>query len=100
MEPGESIEEACAREIYEEAGLRTQAVRYHSSQPWPFPTNLMIGLFAEVGPGEARPDQSELEAVVWLTREQVRAALAEEGDVLLPPQLAIARRLIESWAEG
>ena len=99
MEPGESIEEACAREILEEASLTTTAVRYHSSQPWPFPTNLMIGLFAEVDPGEARADQSELEAVVWLTRSEVRAALAEEGDVLLPPRLAIARRLIETWAQ-
>ena len=99
MEPGESIEEACARELLEEAALVTTSVRYHSSQPWPFPTNLMIGLFADVGPGEARADQSELEAVVWLDRRQVRAALAETGDVLLPPSFAIARRLIETWAE-
>ena len=100
MEPGEAIEEACAREVFEESGLRTTAVRYHSSQPWPFPTNLMIGLIAEVADGEARPDLTELEAVAWLTREEVRAALREEGDIRLPPPLAIARRLIEDWAEA
>ena len=98
MEPGESIEEACAREIGEEAGLATTTVSYHSSQPWPFPTNLMIGLIAEVGPGEARPDQSELEAVIWMTRGEVRAALEDRGDVRLPPPLAIARTLIDHWA--
>jgi NAD+ diphosphatase len=100
MEPGESIESACAREVFEEAALRVSAVHYHSSQPWPFPTNLMIGLIAEVEEGEARADQSELEAVVWLKREDVRAALREEGEVRLPPPLAIARALIAHWAEG
>ena len=98
MEPGETIEEACAREIFEESALRTTAIRYHSSQPWPFPTNLMIGLIAEVAEGEARADLSELEAVVWLDRAGVRAALREEGEVLLPPPLAIARQLIAHWA--
>ena len=98
MEPGESIEEACAREVQEEAGLTTLSVRYHSSQPWPFPTNLMIGLIAEVSPGEARPDEAELEAVVWLTRPEVQAALDDQGDILLPPPLAIARTLISHWA--
>jgi NAD+ diphosphatase len=117
MEPGESIEEACAREIAEEAGLSVAAVRYHSSQPWPFPTNLMIGLIAEVEAGEARPADSELEAVRWVTRAKMREVLAAQSDdwpsgpteaahdpetpppeLGLPPPLAIARRLIESWA--
>ncbi len=100
MEPGESIEEACAREIHEECGLTALSVRYHSSQPWPFPSNLMIGLFAEVGPGEARADQAELEAVVWMSRDEVRAALDGEGEVRLPPPLAIASTLIAHWAQG
>ncbi len=100
MEPGETIEEACAREVAEESGLATLSVRYHSSQPWPFPTNLMIGLIAEVGPGEARADQTELEAVVWMSRDEVRTALQEKGDIRLPPPLAIAHALIAHWAQG
>jgi NAD+ diphosphatase len=100
MEPGESIESACAREVQEECGLVVSSIRYHSSQPWPFPTNLMIGMIAEVEDGEARADQSELEAVVWLTRAEVRAALADDGEVRLPPPLAIARQLIEHWTQA
>ena len=100
MEPGESIEEACAREVQEEAALVTTSVRYHSSQPWPFPTNLMIGLIAEVAEGEARPDDSELESVIWLTRGEVRIALEDQGDIRLPPPLAIARTLIAHWADS
>jgi NAD+ diphosphatase len=101
VEPGESVEEACAREVREEAALTVSAVRYHSSQPWPFPSNLMIGLIAEVEDGEARPDLTELEAVRWLTRSQARD-LAEgklEG-ALAPTRTAIAYHLIRDWAFG
>lgn len=99
VEPGESIEEACAREVQEEAGLTVTGVRHHSSQPWPFPTNLMIGLIAEVAEGEARPDQTELEAVRWLTRAEARDMLAgRHPEVAAPPPLAIAHQLIRSWA--
>lgn len=99
MEPGEAIEEACAREVMEEAGLTVSDVAYHSSQPWPFPAQLMIGLIAEVTTDEAAPDQTELEAVAWLTRAEARAVLDETHPTIhAPPPYAIARRLLESWA--
>ena len=99
MEPGEAIEEACAREVMEEAGLTVSGVAYHSSQPWPFPAQLMIGLIAEVTTDEAAPDQTELEAVAWLTRSEARAVLDETHPTIhAPPPYAIARRLLESWA--
>ncbi|WP_313576370.1 NAD(+) diphosphatase [Brevundimonas sp.] len=99
MEPGEAIEEACAREVMEEAGLTVSDVAYHSSQPWPFPAQLMIGLIAEVTTDEAAPDQTELEAVAWLTRSEARAVLDETHPTIhAPPPYAIARRLLESWA--
>ncbi|WP_406852363.1 NAD(+) diphosphatase [Brevundimonas sp. BH3] len=99
MEPGESIEEACAREVKEEAGLRVVDVRYHSSQPWPFPAQLMIGLIAEVADDNATPDQTELEAVVWLTRKEAQAVLSgTHPQVHAPPPYAIAHQLISAWA--
>jgi len=75
------------------------STRYHSSQPWPFPSQLMIGLIAEVSDDQARPDQTELEAVAWLTRAEVRAMLAGEHPTIhAPPPIAIARSLLEAWA--
>jgi NAD+ diphosphatase len=101
VEPGESIEEACAREVKEEAGLTVTAVRYRSSQPWPYPSNLMIGLLCEVSHDEARPDLTELESVRWLTRAEARALVDGrlEG-VTAPPPFAIAHSLIRDWAEN
>ena len=100
LEPGESIEEACARELAEEAGLRTRQVRYHSTQPWPYPSSLMIGLIAEVEDDEGTPDQTELSEVRWFTREEAKQLLKGEIEgVFAPPPLAIAHQLIKAWAE-
>jgi len=100
LEPGESIEEACARELNEEAGLRTRKVRYHSTQPWPYPSSLMIGLIAEVEDDEGAPDQTELSEIRWFTRNQARDLIAGKLDGTFAPQrLAIAHQLIKAWVD-
>lgn len=99
IEPGESIEEACAREVAEEAGLTVTSVTYHSSQPWPFPHQLMVGLICTVDSREARPNQTELESVAWLTRAEARAVLdGTHPDIHAPQPFAIAHSLIRAWA--
>ncbi|HZL00048.1 MAG TPA: NAD(+) diphosphatase [Caulobacteraceae bacterium] len=101
LEPGESIEEACARELFEEAALRVREVRYHSTQPWPYPSTLMIGLIAEVEEGEAVADQIEIDEVRWFTRAEAGALIAGQlDDAKAPPALAIAHQLIKAWAQG
>jgi NAD+ diphosphatase len=100
LEPGETIEEACAREVKEEAGLTATSVVYHSTQPWPYPSSLMIGLFAEVTDDNATPDQTELDEVRWFSREETRALLKGEiPGVSAPPAMAIAHQLIKTWSE-
>ena len=101
LEPGESIEEACARELHEEAGLRATKVTYHSTQPWPYPSSLMIGLIAEVENDDAAPDQAELEEVRWFTRTEAQALMRGElSDAKAPGAMAIAHQLIKTWAEA
>jgi NAD+ diphosphatase len=97
VEPGESLEEAVAREVREEAGVAVAGIRYHSSQPWPFPTSLMLGFEATYAGGAPRPLDRELQDVRWFARDEIARAVAGEGPLLLPPPLAIARRLIEGW---
>lgn len=100
LEPGESVEEACARELHEEAGLKTLSVRYHSTQPWPYPSSLMIGLIAQVEDDNATPDQTELSEVKWFTKAEARDVLAGKYDgVSAPGALAIAHQLLKAWAE-
>jgi NAD+ diphosphatase len=101
LEPGETIEEACARELSEEAGLHTLKVRYHSTQPWPYPSSLMIGLIAEVDDDEGAPDQTELSEVKWLTRDEARRLLQGKLDgMMAPTPMAIAHQLIKAWVDS
>jgi NAD+ diphosphatase len=97
VEPGESLEEAVAREVGEEAGIAVTDVRYVSSQPWPFPASLMLGFKAAYAGGEPYPHDRELQAVRWVTRAELRRAAAGEGEMQVPPPLAIARRLMDGW---
>jgi NAD+ diphosphatase len=101
LEPGESIEEACARELFEEAGLKTVSVAYHSTQPWPFPNSLMIGLIAQVEDDNAAPDQTELSEVRWFNKAEARDLLDGKIQGLgAPGGMAIAHQLIKAWAES
>ena len=99
VEPGESIEEAVARELLEEAGVAASGVRYVASQPWPFPGSLMIACLAEAGSAAITLDRDELEDAMWVDRDGVAAALAGEADApfLAPPPFAIAHTLLKIW---
>ena len=101
VEPGESIEEAVAREVFEEAGVRVGKVSYLASQPWPFPSSLMIGCHAEALDDALTIDHTELEEAGWFTRDEVAAALRGEDDArfIAPPPQAIARHLLQWWME-
>ena len=100
VEPGENLEEAVARELFEEAGIRVDRVRYIASQPWPFPSNLMVGAFARSTTFELTLDEDEIEEARWVTKDDVRAALAGTGDWNAPPPLAIAHTLLKAWVDG
>ena len=101
IEPGESIEEAVARELWEEAGIRVRNVRYVASQPWPFPSSLMIACTSEAEDDTLTLDTTEIEEAGWFTADEVRAALAgdESAPFIAPPPFAIARNLLEHWLE-
>ncbi|MEN6542374.1 NAD(+) diphosphatase [Parvibaculum sp.] len=101
IEPGESIEEAVARELHEEAGLKVSHVTYHSTQPWPYPSSLMIGCHAVADTDEFKIDGIELSAGRWFTRAEIQAVLAGKGDgsFWLPPPFAIAHQLVKAFAE-
>ena len=99
VEPGESIEEAVAREVMEEAGVAVRDVSYVGSQPWPFPSSLMIGCHAHALSAELTVDHTELEEADWFTRAEVAAAMAvdEDGRFIAPPPQAIAHHLLKWW---
>ena len=99
VEPGESIEEGVAREVLEEAGVRVRDVTYVASQPWPFPSQLMIGCHSHADSDELTIDETEMAEVEFFTREQVGAALEGNGPFVAPPPHAIAHHLLQWWME-
>jgi NAD+ diphosphatase len=99
VEPGEELEAAVAREVFEEAGVVVEDVRYHSSQPWPFPASLMVGFTARALERTLDTSGDELDDARWMTRDEVRAAV-DAGELLLSPVDSISRRLVDEWLEG
>ena len=102
IEPGETIEDAVRRETFEEAGIKVARVRYHSSQPWPFPASLMIGCHGEAVTRDITRDEKELEDCRWFDRAETMAILSgrHAGGIAAPPPIAIAHKLIRNWAES
>ena len=96
VEPGECIEGAVIREVSEETGVQVGEIHYQSSQPWPFPSSLMLGFRARAVDGTIRVDQDELQDAQWFTREQIRSGLLEER-LQLPTNISVSHRLIEGW---
>jgi NAD+ diphosphatase len=102
IEPGETIEEAVRRELMEEASVKVGDVRYYATQPWPFPSSLMIGCFADAVNRDVKADETELAEVRWIERRAARELIegkAVEG-IRVPPAIAIAHHLIKAFALG
>jgi NAD+ diphosphatase len=99
VEPGESLEDAVAREVREETAILVGAVHYHSSQPWPFPANIMLGFYAEATSRDITVDYGELEDARWFERDWLRSH-ADDDSFRLPRRDSIARRLIQDWLAG
>jgi NAD+ diphosphatase len=95
VEPGESLEDAVAREVREETGVDVLDAEYHSSQPWPFPSSLMVAFVARAEPGSVARADEELEDVDWFSRADIAA-----GRPVLPPPQSVAFRLIEDWYDA
>jgi NAD+ diphosphatase len=102
VEPGETIEEAARRETLEEAGIVCGEVRYFASQPWPFPSSLMIGCHAQALSRDITVDREELEDARWFSRAEAAAMLRKEhpDGLFTPPPVAIAHHIIRAWVEN
>ncbi|MGI9336256.1 MAG: NAD(+) diphosphatase [Gammaproteobacteria bacterium] len=99
VEPGETVEQAVAREVREETGVRLDAVHYRSSQPWPFPSSIMLGFTAHAATTAIQRNDNELEDARWLTRADI-AAEVHAGTLRLPRRISIAHRLVEDWYDA
>jgi NAD+ diphosphatase len=99
VDPGESLEQAVAREVMEEVGVEVTDVAYFGNQPWPFPASLMVGFFARAVTTEIHVDGEEIEAARWFSRDEMRDE-AERGSLVLPGGISISRSLVEAWYGG
>ncbi|HEV7960796.1 MAG TPA: NAD(+) diphosphatase [Rhizomicrobium sp.] len=101
LEPGETMEEGVKRELKEEAELEVGEVRYHASQPWPFPSSLMLGCYAQARAKHFRIDGREIESARWMGKTEIRERLAggREDGIKLPAVIAIANKLIADWVD-
>lgn len=90
VETGETLEQAVAREVYEETGIRIANIRYYASQPWPYPCGLMVGFYADYVSGEIHVQEEELKTAGWFERDSLPP---------IPGKMSIARQLIDAWAE-
>ncbi len=101
VELGETVEEAVRREVYEESGVKVGDVRYVKSQPWPFPSSLMLGCIAQAESEEITVDHAELVDARWFGLDEIRKALAAEpGPLFVPPPFAIANHLMQAWVDS
>ncbi|MGH7493354.1 MAG: NAD(+) diphosphatase [bacterium] len=98
VEPGETLEAAVMREVWEEAGVRLFRIHYHSSQPWPFPASIMLGFHAQALSMDLRLNSAEISEAAWWTRAELRAAV-QLHQIKLPTEVSIARRLIQDWLD-
>ncbi|MEM1379859.1 MAG: NAD(+) diphosphatase [Pseudomonadota bacterium] len=99
LEPGETLEQCGERELFEEVGLRAQTMDYHFSQPWPFPSSLMMGFTAQVEEKELTLDPDEIEEAAWFTRAELVDIINGDHDIMCPPPFAIAHQLMKRWLE-
>ncbi len=98
VSPGETMEEGCAREVKEEVGLNVTDIRYVFSQPWPFPSQLMMGLICHTDERDLTINKDEIEAAQWFSKDTVRDAFAKKSDAFLrPPTFTIAHQLLRYW---
>ena len=98
VSPGETIEEATARETFEEVGIKVRNIKYVFSQPWPFPSQLMMGITCEADSEEITRNEAELEDAKWFTKDEVKAVFAKTGDAFMrPPRFTIAHQLLRHW---